>query len=372
MWLNNFGERIGEYVPRYFMLMRNLEESSDKYLNVMFDSNYELGNKALSKIISRYVTVCNTENKRRWVYILSKLSKFHKVDYSKYFSLCIRCNDERIYTAEWTKNKLLLSDEEIRCCKQKMTEMGLNEPYVCIFNRDSAYLNRLYPNVDWSYHDYRDSSITTRYPMIEYLGKKGIQTVRVGKDAVERCIHENCIDYTNDYRDDLMDIFLHTKAKFIVGDNTGLNIIPISTNGCYVCTNLCPTFFATYNGYPNTFNGLIIFKRLFDVNRNKFLSLEEMAVVEEKARADAGKYAELGLRFIDNSPQEILEAAEEMNARIDGTWIETDEDKMRQKKFNDFRHKIEERYELAESDNLHVRIGARFLEQNWEIFGLDG
>ena len=38
----------------------------------------------------------------------------------------------------------------------------------------------------------------------------------------------------------------------------------------------------------------------------------------------------LGLEIIENAPEEIRDACIEMNMRIDGEWVETDEDKKNQ------------------------------------------
>ncbi|MBQ3799499.1 MAG: hypothetical protein II837_04295, partial [Treponema sp.] len=95
-----------------------------------------------------------------------------------------------------------------------------------------------------------------------------------------------------------------------------------------------------------------------------------MVEADEKAQYKGQNYQALGLKHIENSSQEILDAATEMNERIDGTWIETDEDKWRQEKFREFQLGVAKQYGLADGEYFHVRVGARFLEQNWDIFGL--
>ncbi len=60
----------------------------------------------------------------------------------------------------------------------------------------------------------------------------------------------------------------------------------------------------------------------------------------------------------DNTPEEILAAAQEMEARLDGTWIETKEDQDRQKQF--WSH-----FKRQSKDNICTGyIGAKFLEEN--------
>ena len=40
----------------------------------------------------------------------------------------------------------------------------INMPMVCVFARDSEYLNNVYPERDWSYHDFRDANIQNYLP----------------------------------------------------------------------------------------------------------------------------------------------------------------------------------------------------------------
>lgn len=368
IWQNIANVRIGEYLSRYLMILKNLEDCKDEYLNIMV-SPPNFINKALEKIVGRFIPVVNDDNRNKWIYIVSKLQKKGMVDYTKSNLIYNRYDDKSVYASEWYRDKLSLSEEETQYCEKKMSEMRLKEPYVCIFNRDSAFLHEVDPKSDNSHHDYRDSSIETRYPLIDYLNENGIQSVRVGKVAIERCSYGGCIDYTFDYRDELMDFFLHSRAKFVVGDTNGLILIPLINNGHVVYTNLTPVF-GGWCSLPTVFDGIVIFKKIFDTKKERFLTLEEMVEADKKAMFNGKKYKEIGLKHIENSPQEILDAAIEMNERIDGTWVESESDKLRQKKFEEFQKKMAEKYGYPEGDYFHARVGARFLEQNWDIFGL--
>lgn len=366
VWWIPCAARLGEYLPRYLMLMRFIEETPDNYLNIMYDSDYKYGNKALAKIIDRKVPVVCDDNKEKWIYLLSKV---HNIDYSKYFTLTNRCWEKRVYSYNWCKDRLNLSETEIEYCKEKMRKMNLQEPYVTFFNRDSSFLAVTMPTVNTSYHDYRDSQIKTRYLMIDYLNEKNLKPVRVGKSSLEKCTYAGCIDYAFDYRDELMDVYIHSKAKFVVADGTGLALVPLITNGHLVFTNWVP-FFANYMGFPDMFDGIMILKKLFDFKHNRYLTFMEMIDADAMANFNAYKYKEMGLRYIENTSQEILDAVIEMNERIDGTWVEPEDNKYRQEKFKDCVKKAVKKHGLFETNYLHVRIGSKFLADNWDILGL--
>ena len=78
----------------------------------------------------------------------------------------------------------------------------------------------------------------------------------------------------------------------------------------------------------------------------------------------SGLYNEAGLEVIENSGDEILDLAVEMNARIDGTWLDTEEDNELQRRYLDFFPPNHPQYGFT------ARVGAHFLRQNREL--LDG
>ena len=65
-----------------------------------------------------------------------------------------------------------------------------------------------------------------------------------------------------------------------------------------------------------------------------------------------------GIELIENSPEEISEVVIEMDKRLDGTWEDSDEDELMQKKF----------WDLFPIDNenkvFRCRIGRNYLREN--------
>ena len=68
-----------------------------------------------------------------------------------------------------------MSDRENEKALESLSYLGLdkNSKWICIHNRDSAYLNWLEPNRDWCYHDFRDWPIDDMRLAIKYFVKKG-------------------------------------------------------------------------------------------------------------------------------------------------------------------------------------------------------
>ena len=79
---------------------------------------------------------------------------------------------------------------------------------------------------------------------------------------------------------------------------------------------------------------------------------------------DGRKYQDLNIELINNTEEEIRDLIIEINDRIDGVWIETEEDKELQRKYQDIFDKYCLKKRYAESEVLKARVGAMFLRKN--------
>jgi len=89
------------------------------------------------------------------------------------------------------------------------------------------------------------------------------------------------------------------------------------------------------------------FREILESDVGMFLHLEE--------------YLDMGITLIENTPEEILNVTIEMDERLKGTWVTTEEDEYLQKRF----------WSLYKPSELHgkiySRIGADFLRENREL-----
>jgi putative glycosyltransferase (TIGR04372 family) len=65
-----------------------------------------------------------------------------------------------------------------------------------------------------------------------------------------------------------------------------------------------------------------------------------------------------GVRLVKNAAEEILAACNEMQARLNGTWISTEEDEVLQQKYWRL---------ICESGHHGGRIGSQFLRENQDL-----
>ena len=97
-------------------------------------------------------------------------------------------------------------------------------------NRDSYYLEKTFPGVDWSYHNYRDSEIDNYLLAAEALTERGYFVFRMGVVANKPMKSNNSkiIDYVNtELRSDFMDVYLGAKCSFCVSTKHGFEEVPL-------------------------------------------------------------------------------------------------------------------------------------------------
>ncbi len=259
------------------------------------------------------------------------------------------------------KPNTAFTKEEERLGLQALKALGIPEKksFICFHSRDAAYLNVKYPKISWSYHDHRDSSIGNYVPAVEGLVRRGYSAVRMGAVVKEKLsvTDPDIIDYAgNGRRTDLLDIYLGAKCEFFIASETGISIVPEIFHRPVVYTNWTPLRRIS----PWILNGLVIFKKFYSRQEKRPLTFSEIMDLEFGTPDTKDFFARQKIDLIENTPEEIRDAAMEMEDRLKGRWKSTDEDEQLQERF----------WDLFGSDRLKspdLRIGARFLCQNKEL-----
>ena len=85
------------------------------------------------------------------------------------------------------------SEEEIG--RSYLRKIDVKEyKFICLHSRDKYFLEKYNPNMNWNYHDYRNSSIFNYLPAMEELTKKGYFCFRMGaivKDKLKNTNQKN-------------------------------------------------------------------------------------------------------------------------------------------------------------------------------------
>lgn len=259
---------------------------------------------------------------------------------------------------DYQKPLLTFTTKEELFGERQMEEMGIpkGKPFICFHSRDASYLDTVFPDRDWNYHNYRDTSIKNYLPAAEYLANKGYCALRAGSIVAEKLSTNNpaIIDYARDgKRSDFMDIYLGAKCRFFIGSDCGITIIPeafkrpmIYTN--WVSVEALSTFYH---------HALVIMKKWYSLKEERYLTFSEMLKVGNHYEINLEDF---GVKLIDNTPEEIIDVIEEMEQRLEGTWQSTAEDEELQNRFWDLYGRERLRFPA-------FRIGAKFLRQHQQL-----
>ncbi len=272
-------------------------------------------------------------------------------------------NNNEYYEFNNTKRNLCFTDYEENAGKKLLKKMGIgdNDWFVCFHSRDPIYIKYEQKTPD-VLNDYRNCDIKNYLKAMEYVTSLGGFAIRMGSSIAEKLPdlgNSRIIDYAKNYRSDFGDIYLSAKCKFFVGASSGLSNIPQIFHIPVVSTNLIPI------STPLRKNDLFIIKKIWSIKKKRFLTFSEILDFEYTEKYIftrlGERYTDAGLKSIENTPEEILGVTKEMNERIDGKFITTDEDDNIQSRFQS----LFKPYHLCYG--TPVRIGNDFLRRNKEL-----
>ncbi|WP_449243471.1 TIGR04372 family glycosyltransferase [Desulfovibrio sp.] len=254
---------------------------------------------------------------------------------------------------------LSFTPDELRDAERQCRELGHDgsRPHVCVLGRDAVYLQQHNPHEDNSHYEFRNVDINTYIPALEHLAER-FTVIRMGSVARDRLQTTNprIIDYPfSGKRTELLDIYLSGTCRFFISTGTGLDsVASICFRVPMLFVNFIPVALMVNWGSAN----LSIFKHYWLVEEKRFLTLSEILDSGVGDSYDAYRIRKFGVEIVDNSPEELLDAVREMEARLDGAWEEDPEDARLQQAYWDI---CRQRYPRRE---YVARIGAKFLRNN--------
>ncbi|BAZ91325.1 hypothetical protein NIES932_28320 [Raphidiopsis curvata NIES-932] len=204
------------------------------------------------------------------------------------------------------------------------------DAFACLSVRDSAYLNNspLHSGFDWNYHNYRDSDIATYVKAAEWLADQGVWVLRMGK-IMKKPIptaHPRIIDYAfHPEKSDFLDIWLFAHCSLCISTGSGPDMI----SDIY----RCPMLFVNYLPMRNLVSWsdvLHVPKHLMWRSNQQYLTWKEHL---ENSHYDTEQYDQAGIEINDLSPDEILLAVREAWLTLQGDWVESEGNAVRQARF---------------------------------------
>lgn len=266
--------------------------------------------------------------------------------------------------------------EEIKG-QSNLLELGLGpqDKFICFNSRDSAYNEIANPfkpslNRDWRFHDLRDSSIQNYLLAAQNLVERGYFAIRMGKFVKEALNSRDprIIDYSTHWQSDFMDVFLSGHCHFFIGQGSGLTALPMAFRKPMVIVNMFPLNELRYCQYEQC---VAIPKKYYSQKEGRFLKFREiydMGIGHFEIRSPIHKTLldDLGLQFIENTPEEIWEAALEMEQRLAGDFQAQDGDSELLARFMSIAEPHFDNQSLY-GNMPPLTIGAHFLRANRDL-----
>lgn len=361
---------IGELVTRLWLMVEDEELLIGRSVLRIYIPTLGKGkrvcNQELVKLAQERLNIVSDIDYEFWMYVLDvHRNEVDIFDYSKY-----------LYRGE-RKNRIIQNDyvfarfreSKIEFGKKSMAAMGIRGKYVCMAARSSAYAkssikDKSLMQANITAHEFRNSEFNDYCDTISYLKSINIQAVRMGRGEEPIGDIDNCIDYAGLYADDFMDIFLMAHCEFaIVGGGSGIYTLATSYGRPVLFVNHTSLTIGNGGEY-HTENDMYIPKKVFSKNKGRYLTLLEIAEVENVCFVNGSLFEKNGITFMNNSSEEILEATKEILGRINGQWKDTEEDIR-------IKHRYEVIMEIANNrsiNNIHNWIGGAFFRRISTIY----
>jgi putative glycosyltransferase (TIGR04372 family) len=199
----------------------------------------------------------------------------------------------------------------------------------------------------------RNADIRTYEKVIDFVLAHGGWVVRGGDPTMKKIApRERVIDYaTSPRRSSETDILLCAECTYFVGTNSGFSVVPPVFGKRCALTNWSPI------GIPNWYlDDIYIPKLVRPRGSSRYLSFAEMFAGIAGWSQFVRDYRARGLLIEDNSPEDLLDAVQELHGEVFGsTPTPSAEDTSRLERFNQIA--------LASGGYLGSRIGYQFLKK---------
>jgi len=240
-----------------------------------------------------------------------------------------------------------------------------SQKFVCLAVRDSSYKRDQFENRDIRHDDYRNNDISNFHNVAEQLALDGFLVFRMGA-KVERPFGVDAsgvFDYaSNGMRTDFLDIYLSANCEIFISTVLGIDSIPEIFRVPRVLTNYIPI--ANFGKYGP--QDLIIPKQYWIENESRYMSFSEIVASKNALGSctSSYEYQRAGLKLVENTPDEIILATQELLARKNGTWQVTVEAKTLQDKFWSLYDQLSPPGIKSRADDHKPIIGTDFLRAN--------
>lgn len=349
-------DRIGSVLPHFDTYMRKREMGLNETgcLDIFCFKRGKIANTQIPKMITRVVKI------RPIAFWVDKLNR--RIPGWQRHVVPMECKLDRGDADETTSIPLRFSPEELTRGRAELEKMGIpaQTPFICFHARDAAYLRTYQPIIDWDYHSYRNADINNYVPAAEWMVKRGYYAVRMGRHVEKkiRSGESRIIDYAAKGGTDFMDIYLGSQCRFFIAGSDGLAKVPTIFRRPVIWVDFVPLS-ALDIILPGQ---LFIPKKYWLIKEGRWMTFAEMLGPDVASYNKTGDFEKADIKVVNNTPEEIVDVTMEMEDRLNGTWRQTEEDRVLHERF----------LEIVTAGNkrrLFGTIGTKFLREHKDWLG---
>jgi len=199
--------------------------------------------------------------------------------------------------------------------RERARALGIadDQPLVALHVREAGFkLGREMHNAKANARDdsSRNGRIELMGPALDLLGSRGFKVVRTGDNSMTPFAHPALIDLTQiTPYDSHLEVFCLLRSRFLIAGEAGPSGASYLTNTPLLTVNATDPI----SSFPIRRHGLMVLKRVRDRQTGRMLRLDEL-LTEDYAEnlRNTTRY-----QYIDNTPEELLAAVEEMLDDLD-------------------------------------------------------
>jgi len=279
--------------------------------------------------------------------------RFMAFDISHYSS---KVNATSIYyeiSAQWGERDpiIRLTDEHAARGRKVLESMGMPRDawFVCFHAREGGF-----SQADEIIQSHRNSDVLRLIPAMEQVIARGGWCIRMGDPSMRRLPPiAKVIDYAHHpVRSDWMDVFLCASCRFFVGNSSGLTIVSSIFGVPSALANMVPL--SALGFHPRDISIPKLFHLKGETDYMRFPELFACPIADYRY---ALFYQDAGVEVEENSAEDIRDLVAEMLDRLDGKFVETDEDRKLQQRYRSLFRPGHYAYGAAS------RVGAAFLRK---------
>ena len=338
-----------------YLIEKKVENSS--YIDILF-CTHNVSNNFIKKKLTKKIFFID------FFFFYKIISYFYKYILKRDFD-DIKFNINSLSQNHLTDKLINFDKEEENLVKNELSKLNINpqEKWICIHNRDDAYLNLTFPKRDWSYHNYRNFPINDLSKVCKRMIENGYTVIRVGNIVKEPIDfkHSKLIDYhLLKNKSELLESYFLTNAHLYFGSDSGIfnlamvNKIPFCFVNFPSITNMVKYY--NWNSVP------FIFK-LRKNQENKILSLSKVFESQLDNIFILDDFKKKGIQLVNNSPDDIADLFSEINQsdKSKEEHIQNTEDKYLEKKFWEI---FESCSKIDNFPKIKPKIGKKFLKNH--------